>query len=442
MPQSLVRLLDSCGLRSNRRIRHGNDGRRTFVAPLSSAVQSSMACSVRNSHVVDNSGARSYLSVDELVTRCLPRKTAVLEPANRHAHGVKPDKTLMPVMVAILPAHNEELALPTAVHALQAQTCSLNRIIVAADNSTDKTVAVARSLGVEVRETVDNAQKKAGALNQIFDDLLPTLKDEDIILVQDADSILDPHFIEVAAKYLTHGYGGVGGVFRGGEGGGFVGHLQRNEYARYARDVRRLDGKCLVITGTAAVFHVRTLREISEARLCGKLPAGNGRGGIYDTTTLTEDNELTFALLHLGYKVISPSQCTLLTEVMTSWRNLWKQRLRWKRGAIENCFQYGLTRITWRYWARQLATFIGVIVSGAYLCSIAWALLVSGMHIHQFWLCVTLVFVVERVVTIRYRGWRQMLLAASMYELILDYFLQACHLKAYLDALLQRTNNW
>ena len=366
----------------------------------------------------------------------------MLEPASRHTHQVKPEEMLIPVMVAVLPAHNEERALPTAVHALQAQTCPPDRIIVVSDNSTDDTVAVARSLGVEVRETVDNVEKKAGALNQIFDDLLPTLKGEDIILVQDADSILDPHFSEEAAKYLAHGYGGVGGVFRGGVGGGFVGHLQRNEYARYARDVRRLNGKCLVITGTAAVFQVETLREISDARLCGRLPAGNGRGGIYDTTTLTEDNELTFALLHLGYKVISPSQCTLLTEVMTSWRSLWKQRLRWKRGAIENCFQYGLTKITWRYWGRQLATFIGLVVSGAYLCSIAWALLVSGMHIHEFWLWVTLVFVVERVVTVRYRGWCQMLLAATMYELILDYFLQACHLQAYVDALLRRTNSW
>lgn len=395
-----------------------------------------------NSHVVDSVGARSYRSVDEPVTRCLSDKTAVVEPARRRTRQVEFEETLIPVMVAILPAHNEERALPAAVYALRAQSCPPDRIIVASDNSTDDTVAVARSLGVEVRETVDNAEKKAGALNQIFDDLLPTLKDEDVVLVQDADSVLDRHFIEVAAKYLAWGYGGVGGVFRGAEGGGFVGHLQRNEYARYARDVRRLNGKCLVITGTAAVFRVKTLREVSDARLCGKLPAGNGVGGIYDTTTLTEDNELTFALLHLGCKVISPSQCTLLTEVMTSWRSLWKQRLRWKRGAIENCFQYGLTAITWRYWGRQLATFIGVVVSGAYLCSIAWALLVSGMHVHVFWLWVTLVFVVERVVTVRYRGWRQMILAATMYELILDYFLQVCHLKAYSDALLRRTNNW
>jgi cellulose synthase/poly-beta-1,6-N-acetylglucosamine synthase-like glycosyltransferase len=197
-----------------------------------------------------------------------------------------------------------------------------------------------------------------------------------------------------------------------------------------------------VITGTAAVFQVRVLREISSARLSGNLPAGNGRGGVYDTTVLTEDNELTFALLHLGYKVISPVQCTLVTEVMESWRDLWRQRLRWKRGAVQNCFQYGLTKITWRYWGRQLVTFLGCVVSAVYLSTVVWALFSDGMHVHQFWMWITLVFVVERVVTVRYRGWRQMLMAATMYELILDYFLQVCHIKAYVDVLLKKTDTW
>jgi cellulose synthase/poly-beta-1,6-N-acetylglucosamine synthase-like glycosyltransferase len=341
-----------------------------------------------------------------------------------------------------LPAHNEEAVLATTIEALATQTCPPDRIIVVSDNSTDDTARVGRACGATVVETVGNTDKKAGALNQVLAQLLPTLDADDTILVQDADSQLDPHFLEAATFYVKQGYGGVGGVFRGGDGGGFVGHLQRNEYARYARDVDRLNGKCLVITGTAAVLRVGVLREISIARLSGRLPAGNGRGGIYDTTVLTEDNELTFALLHLGYKVISPKQCTLVTEVMESWEDLWKQRLRWKRGAVQNCFQYGLTRVTWRYWGRQFVTFLGCVVSAAYLSSVIWALFTEGLHVHEFWLWVTLVFVVERVVTVRLRGWLQMALAATMYELLLEYFLQVCHIKAYLDVMRGNTHNW
>lgn len=158
---------------------------------------------------------------------------------------------------------------------------------------------------------------------------------------------------------------------------------------------------------------------------------------------LTEDNELTFAILHLGYTVLSPQECTLTTEVMPTWRALWHQRLRWKRGAVENCFQYGVTSITWRYWGRQLLTLAGVLVTLLYLGSLAASLAVSGsVRVEPFWLAVTGIFVLERVVTIADRGWRHMLLAASMYELLYDVFLQLVHAKAYLDSALRRERRW
>ncbi|MEV4601598.1 glycosyltransferase family 2 protein [Amycolatopsis sp. NPDC049253] len=345
-------------------------------------------------------------------------------------------------VVALIPAHDEEARIAATITALRAQERPVDEILVVTDNCTDGTAAIALAAGARVRASVGNHHKKAGALNQALAWLLPRLDEDDVVLVQDADSTLDPQFVRVALGHLGRDYGGVGGVFRGGPGGGFVGHLQRNEYARYARDVHRLRGKCLVLTGTAAMFRVGTLREVSAARLAGTLPAGDGAGGVYDTTVLTEDNELTFALLHLGHRVISPAACTLETEVMTSWRALWLQRLRWKRGAVENCVQYGLTRVTWRYWGRQLLTMAGVLVSLVYLATIVIGLCQGALHLQPLWLAVSGIFVVERVVTVRYRGWRRMLLAASMYELVLDYFRQACHAKAYTDALLRTRQSW
>lgn len=362
--------------------------------------------------------------------------TGVAAPAGRHA---RPQQTRV---VALVPAHNEEAQIGATLAALAGQTRRPDLVVVICDNCTDRTQSTARAAGAAVVVTERNTDKKAGALNQALRQVLPLLDDDDVVFVQDADSQLDPEFLQHALRYLRRGYGGVGGVFRGGPGGGFVGHLQRNEYARYARDVHRMGGKCLVITGTAAAFQVGVLREVAAGRLAGTLPEGNRAGGVYDTTVLTEDNELTFALLHLGHKVISPPECGLETEVMLDWRSLWRQRLRWKRGAVENCLQYGLTRVTWRYWGRQLFTMLGVLVSGVYLATLVAMALGDGLRLQPFWLLVTLIFVVERVVTVRYRGWSRMLLAATMYELVLDYFLQACHAKAYLDALRRSTRNW
>lgn len=353
-------------------------------------------------------------------------------------------------IVAIIPAHNEEAGIRAAVVGLQNQTLPPTKIVVVCDNCTDKTAVYARNAGAHVMHTLNNRSKKAGALNFALARILPHCGDDDLVLIQDADSALDSNFIENAvARYIRHTHrnerplGAIGGIFRGSEGGGFVGHLQRNEYARYARDVARLNGKCLVVTGTAAVLRAKVLREISDGRLNKTLPSGDGIGGVYDTTVLTEDNELTFALLHLGYRVLSPPECTLVTEVMPDWKSLCHQRLRWKRGAIENCFQYGLTRETWRYWGRQLLTAIGVVVTAVYLCSIVLSFVFyGGIHVQLFWLGVTGIFVIERVVTVRYRGWKYMLLAATMYEMCLDFVLQAVHAVAYTQAALRLERNW
>jgi cellulose synthase/poly-beta-1,6-N-acetylglucosamine synthase-like glycosyltransferase len=344
-------------------------------------------------------------------------------------------------VVALVPAHNEEAQIGEALASLHAQSRVPDAVVVIADNCTDRTAEIARAAGARVLATRDNHDKKAGALNQALDLLLPELSDEDGILVMDADSILEPTFVASALERLTGRVGGVGGVFTGRAGGGFVGMLQRNEYARYARDVTRLEGKVLVLTGTATLFAVQTLRRVIEARASGELP---GVPAVYDTHVLTEDNELTLALLHLGYEVVSPPGCRLTTEVMETWRDLYRQRLRWKRGAIENLRDYGLTRITLPYWGRQIWTFVGVLVTAAYLSTLAWSILALGrVELHPLWLAVTAIFSLERIVTVRSRGPVQMLLAGVLVvEMSFDVFLQGVHAKALVDSLLGRERRW
>jgi cellulose synthase/poly-beta-1,6-N-acetylglucosamine synthase-like glycosyltransferase len=227
-----------------------------------------------------------------------------------------------------------------------------------------------------------------------------------------------------------------------GPGGGLVGTFQRNEYARYARDVRRLKGKALVLTGTASVFPVRVLREVQQARAAGALPDKSGAGAVYDTNVLTEDNELSLALMHLGYGIVAPAECTLETEVMTSWSDLAKQRVRWKRGAVENLVDYRLTRVTAPYWGRQVLAALGVLATFLYLGSLVWGL-ISGLTLHPFWLAASGIFVLERVVTVRNRGWRQMLLAAPLViEMVYDVFLQLVQAQALAQSLLRHERRW
>lgn len=342
----------------------------------------------------------------------------------------------------LIPAHDEEAVLADSLACILGQSRPPDHVLVVADNCTDETVEIARRLGVDVFETVGNTQKKAGALNQALDRLLPGLDDGDAILVMDADSFLSGDFVERALAHLARPkVGCVGGVFTGRGGGGLVGALQRNEYARYARDVERLRGRVLVLTGTATMFSAGALRAVRDARRTGRLP---GALDVYDTQALTEDSELTLALLHLGFEVIAPRECALTTEVMDSWGALFRQRLRWKRGALENVVHYGLTRVTWRYWGRQVLTASGVLVTAAYLGSLLVSLAVDGgVHLYPLWIGVTAVFVVERIVTVHARGPLMMGLAALLVvEMVFDVFLQAVHVRAIWDTVTHAERRW
>jgi cellulose synthase/poly-beta-1,6-N-acetylglucosamine synthase-like glycosyltransferase len=344
------------------------------------------------------------------------------------------------VIVALLPAHNEGKTIAAAIEGLKAQTFPPDVIVVIADNCTDFTVEIAKRHDALVFETVGNTAKKAGALNQALRHWLPLRQDSDLILVQDADSKLDPRFIQTAITRLRDGgLDAIGGTFRGGPGGGYVGWCQRNEYARYARDVRRRGGQVLVMTGTATVFRAGALRRVAIAR--GTWLPGIA-GQVYDEEVLTEDNELTFAFKQLDLLFTSPDGATLETETMQTWGDLGKQRLRWKRGAFENLKQYGFPKWARPYWGRQVLTALGVLVTFLYLGSIALTPFIGG-HFSPKWMALSGVFALERFVTVRSRGlWTALAAATLLAELPYDVYLQAVHARAVVGAALGTERAW
>jgi cellulose synthase/poly-beta-1,6-N-acetylglucosamine synthase-like glycosyltransferase len=262
-------------------------------------------------------------------------------------------------------------------------------------------------------------------------------------MVMDADSTLAPEFLEVGLGLMEgdRDLVAVGGLFYGEEGGRLVGQFQRNEYTRYQRLVSRKLGRVFVLTGTASLIRAYALRAVAEAR--GPLLPGPA-GKVYDTLALTEDNELTLALKTLGARMVSPPQCRVTTEIMTSWRDLWRQRLRWHRGALENIAAYGLTRATALYWGQQLALAYGVVALQSYLLLMTVSLLAAdSFRWSPFWLMIGLIFVVERIVTVWRVGWKGRLLAAPIFpELGYVVFLQACFVTSLVQILLGRKAGW
>ena len=217
--------------------------------------------------------------------------------------------------------------------------------------------------------------------------------------------------------------------------------LQRNEYVRYSREIGRRRGRVFVLTGTASMFRSRALRTVAQSR--GRLLPGV-HGDVYDTAALTEDNELTLAIKSLGGLTASPDGCRVVTELMPTWRNLWTQRLRWQRGALENLGAYGPTPAMLRYWAQQLGIGYSVIALSAFWLLITVTALATDRWVwFPFWLGVGSVFIVDRVVSAWNGGWKARLLAMLLIpELLYDMYLDVVYIKGIFDITFARNATW
>lgn len=372
-----------------------------------------------------------------------------LEPS---AYPLSPHKIMVstrnrfdgPVTITVLvPAHNEAERLGATLDSLYAQSRPPERVVVVADNCTDATESIARAAGAEVFVTRGNTAKKAGALNQALRDVLPGAGHNDVILVMDADTILGIEFLEEAARRFTDDRAlmAVGGIFHGEVGHGLLGIFQRNEYLRHGRTVARRRGMVDVLTGTSTLFRPLALRTVAQSR--GHALPGRP-GDVYDTHALTEDNEVTIALKHLGALMVSPQTCTVVTELMPNPRALWRQRLRWQRGAVDNIGAYGFSLATLRYWGQQLAIGYGTLALLAYLACMAVLIGAADSWVwYPFWVVVGVGFAIERVVTAWAAGPSGRLVAALLLpELFYDLFLDAVFVHGLIQITLAQSAQW
>ena len=346
-------------------------------------------------------------------------------------------------LTALIPAHNEEALIGATIRSLMEQDRKPDRVIVVADNCSDRTVAVAKSLGVEVFESFKNLDKKAGALNQALEKLLPSMGENDTVMIMDADTVLRQGFLASAIKHFTddRGLSAIGGLFFGEDRPGLIAQIQKNEYTRYSREINRRKGRVFVLTGTASIFRARALRTVAEERE-NLLPGVKGQ--VYDTHALTEDNELTLALKSLGALMMSPPECMVETELMPSLRTLWRQRLRWERGAMENIATYGITSTTARYWSQQLGLAYSVFALWTYFLLIVLQIVSSDTWVwYPFWILMGAVFIAEKVWTVRNAGWKARLLSSTLViELLYDTFLGIVFAKGTIDMAFGRQANW
>ena len=107
-----------------------------------------------------------------------------------------------PLVVILVPAHNESNGLLRTVHSLRAEAEGdpRTRIVVVADNCNDDTAELARAAGVEVLERFDADKRGKGYALQFGFDAVPAA---DWFIVIDADTDVEPGFLAAMRRAMV-----------------------------------------------------------------------------------------------------------------------------------------------------------------------------------------------------------------------------------------------
>lgn len=251
--------------------------------------------------------------------------TAAVWAGRRYAAPKPPAAPLC--LAVIVPAHNEEMVLKGTLASLLAQIYPQEcyEIVVVADNCTDTTAALARSLSATVLERADSAQRGKGhALNYAIHSVLSSPLPPDGIVIVDADTWVAPDFLACMSARLQSGLGpndyaawqGRYGVLNFGESwrAGLMAAAFDlvNHVKPLGRDALKLS---VGLKGNGMAFSQAVAREFAW-------PGGS----------LTEDLDYGLELAKRGVRIGYAPEACVLAQMPVSAGQAESQRSRWERG--------------------------------------------------------------------------------------------------------------
>ncbi|MFC6905910.1 glycosyltransferase [Halalkalicoccus tibetensis] len=343
-----------------------------------------------------------------------------------------------PSISVLVPAYNEEGYVGRAIQSLLDAEYPREKleIIVVDDGSTDGTLAEARSFASDVVTVV--TKENGGKYSALNYGLL--FAESEIIVTVDADSIVDHEGLKgIVAPFAEHdNVGAVASNVTIWNRDSLVTRCQQLEYSIGENIYRRmLDqfGIVLVVPGCLGAYRREALEDVFA----------------YDPQTLTEDFDLTLKVLKSGRRV-TVSDARVYTEAPGSWRNLYKQRLRWYHGNYMTIFKhwdvvtdpsYGLLhRLAIPF--RLVEMFFLPVASWIVLGYIVW-LLVTGFAAQVLALLVfftSIVFLIAALgVQIEGEDW-SLLVYAPLLVVGYKQFHDVLNLKCLIDVLGKEELSW
>jgi len=222
-----------------------------------------------------------------------------------------------PPVSVLVPAFNEQHYVGRTLQSVQAATYpGPVDVVVVDDGSTDGTYAEALACAGDWTTVVRKENGgKHDALNFGLDHA-----ESDVVVTVDADCVVAEDALTELVSVLLRSpdTGAVAGNVKVSNRGSLVTNVQALEYVVGINTFRRafdLLGIVTVVPGCLGAFRREALELV----------------GGYDADTLTEDFDATIKLLKGGWRVHA-SEAVVYTEAPDTWRDLYRQRLRWFRG--------------------------------------------------------------------------------------------------------------
>lgn len=228
----------------------------------------------------------------------------------------------LPRFLVVVPAHNEELLIESCVRSLLGMDypADRRRVVVVADNCTDRTAELVRTTGGECLERHDLENRgKPHALAWAFGQL--PLEEYDAVLIVDADTLVDPAFARTLARHAplaNRAVQGVHGVRNVDESPmTLMAAVLSTALYRFIYPLRSRAGLSVPLTGNGMCIGTTILRE---------------RG--WRAFSIAEDTELYVDLTRAGYQVEVEPDAIVRSQAARELQQSEAQRTRWRAGRI------------------------------------------------------------------------------------------------------------
>ncbi|RLE83425.1 MAG: glycosyl transferase, partial [Thermoprotei archaeon] len=252
-----------------------------------------------------------------------------------------------PSLTVIVPAYNEEKVIARTIEALLDAEYPDKEIIVVDDGSTDGTLNIAlryEKLGVKVLHKENGG--KYSALNYGL-----RAARGDIVVVVDADTIVGRKALKaMAMKFREPDVAAVCGNIKVLNRVNWLTKCQALEYVLGINIVRRAlsnFGAVPVVPGSLGAFRRSVLETV----------------GFYDKDTVVEDFDVTIKVLKAGRSIQASSEALAYTEAPQTFRDFYKQRMRWYGGNLQTIIKHKDALFNPRYGFLQRLSYPYVLVS-------------------------------------------------------------------------------